>query len=604
MAPLNPHCVINRTNTVRLSCACPVLASLGLAVGCGGTEPSNAPPVAAFLTHCNRLACTFENGSSDEDGTVVAYAWSFGDGGTSTDASPSHSYTAPGGTFTVSVAVTDNDGASATISRSLTVSAYNLAPTVAFSTTCVGLTCKFTDESTDPDSGDTIDGHRWDFGDSRYSTDANPYHTYEAPGGQFTVTLVVTDNHGASAHTSDPVRAIRDSAPDRSGIYQRVGAEGQSGRRSRYEIHPDGTFAYVEESQAGQRTLTGRWSFAANWGGWAIEPGGVIILDFDGVEASEYCGEAYGYFLQNGYLGIALCQQLLDEGLTEGLYTSVPSPESPTLPPPQAGQIAFVREGKIFQANTDGTGVVQLSAGPNDASPAWSPDGRRIAFFRQDTTPGIYIMNADGTNLGRRASVQAGFATAPTWSPDGAWIAFACFGDGDWGLCKVRAADDGTTPVTFFPRRGYLADAAWSPDGSHIAFISDWNMFDFWFDAWLVSADGSQPEALREHTPLTPNPDQQYQPAWSPDGQRIALVECPSWSWNTCSSSAIAIMNADGSGLVRLTTTTGLAHPTWSPDGRTIAFANTTANAIEWISADGRERGRIIENGSSPAWRP
>jgi Tol biopolymer transport system component len=61
-------------------------------------------------------------------------------------------------------------------------------------------------------------------------------------------------------------------------------------------------------------------------------------------------------------------------------------------------------------------------------------------------------------------------------------------------------------------------------------------------------------------------------------------------------------MNADGSDLVRVAGASGYAAPTWSPDGRTIAFAS--AGSIEWVSADGGERGRIIANGTSPAWRP
>ena len=262
-----------------------------------------------------------------------------------------------------------------------------------------------------------------------------------------------------------------------------------------------------------------------------------------------------------------------------------------------------MRDGKLYRANTDGTGLVQLSSGPDDGNPAWSPDGSRIAFTRGGAAPGIHIMSADGANPVLRASVPGSVGdAAPTWSPDGEWIAFACYGqDGQGDLCKVRAAEDGGAPVTFFERRGQLSGAAWSPDGSRIAFTSDWNMFDFWFDIWVVSPDGLQPMVLRNHDPETPNPYEQYQPAWSPDGSRIAHVECP-WAFNFCSSSAIAVMNADGSGLVRLAAATGFARPSWSPDGQAIAFAS--GSSIEWVSVDGSKRGWILANGHSPAWRP
>ena len=168
----------------------------------------------------------------------------------------------------------------------------------------------------------------------------------------------------------------------------------------------------------------------------------------------------------------------------------------------------------------------------------------------------------------------------------------------------MKADDDGAEPVNISRQGSYAISApTWSPDGTRIAFISDWAMFDFWFDIWVVAPDGSQPTALRTHTPIMPNPYEQYQPAWSPDGRQLAYEECP-WAWTTCSSSVIAVMNADGSAPTRLlvTSTSGLAHPTWSPDGQVIAFGSP--NGIEWVSADGSARGRIISDGYSPAWRP
>lgn len=567
-----------------------------------GTEPSNTPPVATFTASCDQLACVFENASTDVDGAIAAYAWDFGDGGTSSDSSPTHSYAAPGGEFTVTLAVTDDDGDAVTASQQLTVSQElaNVAPAAVFSVSCVDLTCHFVDESTDPDPGDSVVSRLWDFGDTHTSTDTNPSHTYEAPGGQFSVTLTVTDKHGASATATQAVAATGEPTPDGSLTYERVTPHSTPGRQSRYVIRPDGTFEYIEDNSSGQMRMSGRWQDAT---GLAVGPNGAILLDFDALGGYVPCGgEGIGSFLLEDHMGISLCGVAIGAGLEEGVYSKAPNPGTPDIPAPQAGQIAFVRDGKIFRANTDGTGLVQLSTGPDDGNPAWSPDGSRIAFTRGGAAPGIYLMTADGANPVLRAGLHEHSHTtaAPTWSPDGEWIAFACFGDGDWGLCKVKAANDGSTPEVFFERSGYLSYAAWSPDGSRIAFTSDWNMFDFWFDVWVVTPDGTQPVVLRHHSG-TLDHDEQWQPAWSPDGSRIALVECP-WAFYFCSSSVIAVMNADGSNRVRVAAASGFARPTWSPDGQTIAFAS--GSSIEWVSADGSQRGRIIDNARSPAWRP
>ena len=125
-------------------------------------------------------------------------------------------------------------------------------------------------------------------------------------------------------------------------------------------------------------------------------------------------------------------------------------------------------------------------------------------------------------------------------------------------------------------------------------------MYDFWSVLWVVALDGSEPAVLpRSHDPW-PSFDE-LQPAWSPDGARIAVMTC-NYTRGCGSPGQLVVMNADGSSFVVVATATGYAHPTWSPDGRVIAFASD--NSIEWISVDGSRRGRIIANGTSPAWRP
>lgn len=86
-----------------------------------GGGSSGGGPVASFTDSVSGLTVNFTNTSTDSGGTINAYSWTFGDGGTSTSASPSHTYTAAG-TYTVTLKVTDNTGATNSTSQSVTVS--------------------------------------------------------------------------------------------------------------------------------------------------------------------------------------------------------------------------------------------------------------------------------------------------------------------------------------------------------------------------------------------------------------------------------------------------------------------------------------------------
>jgi subtilisin family serine protease len=91
-------------------------------IGGGGGTPGNLPPVAAFTYSCSGLTCQFTDASTDSDGTIASRSWTFGDGGTSTATNPSRTY-ASSGTYTVTLTVTDDDGATNSASQNVTVSA-------------------------------------------------------------------------------------------------------------------------------------------------------------------------------------------------------------------------------------------------------------------------------------------------------------------------------------------------------------------------------------------------------------------------------------------------------------------------------------------------
>lgn len=167
--------------------------------------PINQAPVAAFTSTCNQSTCTFDGtGSTDPDGSIASYAWDFGDGDQGTGATPQHVF-GDTDTYSVKLTVTDNEGATATITQNVAVVAPpNQDPTAAFTANCTGATCAFdAGGSSDPDG--SIDTYAWDFGDGTTGTGATPSRTYSGASGARTVTLTVTDNRGATDSASRTV---------------------------------------------------------------------------------------------------------------------------------------------------------------------------------------------------------------------------------------------------------------------------------------------------------------------------------------------------------------------------------------------------------------
>jgi dipeptidyl aminopeptidase/acylaminoacyl peptidase len=179
----------------------------------------------------------------------------------------------------------------------------------------------------------------------------------------------------------------------------------------------------------------------------------------------------------------------------------------------------------IYVADADQSGATEIG-GPGLAGfdPAWSPDGKQIAFKNVNPIDALWLMNADGSNA-HPLTMTPGSGYAfwnAQWSPDGTHVAFLAGDDGAHEVWTIKV--DGTDERNISNSQEDEWWPSWSPDGAKIAFvrISYPNRGGF----VVVNADGSEPEALSG-----PAVDGNM-PIWSPDATKLYGFELVSGSIN------------------------------------------------------------------------
>jgi len=151
-----------------------------------------------------------------------------------------------------------------------------------------------------------------------------------------------------------------------------------------------------------------------------------------------------------------------------------------------------------------------------------------------------------------------------------------------------------------FAAPGYDVQPAWSPDGRKIALVSDWMAYDFVYDIYTINADGTG------FTPLTGNIFDRIDyasPGWSPNGAKLAVSI---GDMVAQSGSQIAIINPNGSGITVVSSGAALwSRTSWSSDGTRIAYTSLSGSAknVSWVSGDGSNGGIIVANGWNADWQ-
>ena len=302
------------------------------------------------------------------------------------------------------------------------------------------------------------------------------------------------------------------------------------------------------------------------------------ILDIDGVTATK----------PNEYRSVAhRIADLIYEKLTgrKGYFNT---------------QIAYVtasgpanaRKFQLLIADADGETprVIATSREPL-MSPAWSPDGRRIAYVGYERGySAIYVQTPTTGDLLKFVG-EKGINGAPSWSPDGSKLVVTLSYETNPDLYVIDLASRTKRRLTDNP--AIDTEASWSPDGSQIAFLSDRGGSA---QIYMVPASGG--EARR----ITFEGKRNEMPRFSPDGKSLALVNFDGSSYR------IALLNLATGAMRVVSEGPQDESPSFAPNGDVIMYTSQGRSGAELatVSFDGQIRQRLRQSGDvrEPAWAP
>lgn len=248
------------------------------------------------------------------------------------------------------------------------------------------------------------------------------------------------------------------------------------------------------------------------------------------------------------------------------------------------------RTYRLQMSDADGVGAqTMLTSEEPILSPAWSPDGRKLAYVSLENKR-IAVFVQDIANGRREAVAQwPGLNSAPAWSPDGSRLALSLSKDGNSEIYVLNLSTRALQRLTLNP--AIDTEPAWAPDGRSLVFTSD---------------RGGRPQIYRVGSTggaaqrVTFSGNYNARASYSPDGSRLVLINGSQQGYR------IGVLDLRSKQMSILSQTNMDESPSFAPNGSLVIYAS--GNHLQAVSVDGRVRQRIAVSGSAeirePDWSP
>ena len=258
-----------------------------------------------------------------------------------------------------------------------------------------------------------------------------------------------------------------------------------------------------------------------------------------------------------------------------------------------ASRMLFVSGGRVYRADSDGHDLTPVTpAGQTSLSPAWSPDGQRIAYTQLGEGRGGIMVQAltNGATFMAPGS-QTALNITPAFSPDGRTLAFAHSDERGTDIYTANVIERCCAQRLTVGRFADNLSPTFSPDGRRIAFISTRAGPP---QLYVMAADGTDQELLAPFDFGATGSSNA--PEWSPDGASVVFHR------EVSGSPQIFLVDVSGRRVRQLTSSGRNEDPTWAPDGRHVAFISDRSGRRQiWIVDI--ETGRVRQLASPDAAR-